>query len=220
MENVTFWHSKIRLRRKHKVNPRWMRYFNYFNYADDFFQLRWWLLLGERLRYSVTRSTLSRVFIESCHMVHKFWLPNFAIELGGRLVHQETQTTNGEVGTNQCSYSMKEGVQVFGVTFQSNGLYTAHIQNVVAKCHKRLNMMSFLKGTSWGASKSPFLTIDRCLVRSVLEYGMDAYFFSAKSLVDPLVKIQNETLRLCTDRHAEHTNTVPPARMQRDASGF
>jgi len=58
--------------------------------------------------------------------------------------------------------------------------------------------MRFLKGTSWGASKSPLLAIYRCLVPSILEYGMEAYFFSAKSHVDPLVKIQNEALLRCT----------------------
>ena len=58
--------------------------------------------------------------------------------------------------------------------------------------------MRFLKGTSWGASKSPLLTIYRCLVRSLLEYGMEAYFFSARSHVVPLVKLQTEALGLCT----------------------
>ena len=76
-------------------------------------------------------------------------------------------------------------------------MYTAHIQPVVDKCHKLLNMMRFLKATSWGASKSP-LTIYRCLVRSLLEYGMEADFFSARSDVVSLVKLQNEALRLCT----------------------
>jgi len=79
-----------------------------------------------------------------------------------------------------------------GVTFQNNGLYAAHIQNVVDKCHKHLNMMRFLKGTSWGASKSPLLTIYRSLVWSILEYGMEAYFFSGvpgNEIADSLAKL-------------------------------
>jgi len=55
-----------------------------------------------------------------------------------------------------------------------------------------------LKGTSWGARKSPLLTIYQCLVRALLEYGMEAYFFSARSHMDSLVKLPNEALRLCT----------------------
>jgi len=86
---------------------------------------------------------------------------------------------------------LKKEYKYLGVTFQSNGMYTANIQYVVDKCHKRLNMMRFLKGTSWGARKSPLLAIYRCLVPSILECGMEAYFFFARSHVDPLVKIQN-----------------------------
>ena len=55
-----------------------------------------------------------------------------------------------------------------------------------------------LKGTSWGAGKRPLLTVYRSLVRSVIEYGMEAYFFASPSLLKPLQKIQNDALRLCT----------------------
>ena len=50
-----------------------------------------------------------------------------------------------------------------------------------------------------GSKQIPLLTIYWCLVRSLLEYGMEAYFFSAISHVVSLVKLQNEALRLCTD---------------------
>jgi len=38
-------------------------------------------------------------------------------------------------------------------TFQRNGSYSKHVQNVVAKCRARLNVIRMLKGTSWGAGK-------------------------------------------------------------------
>jgi len=54
-----------------------------------------------------------------------------------------------------------------------------------------------LKGTSWGAGKRSLLTVYRSLVRSVIEYDMEAYFFTSPSPLKPLHKIQNDTLRLC-----------------------
>ena len=49
----------------------------------------------------------------------------------------------------------KRDYKDLGITFQSNGLYTTHKQNVVAKCHKRLNMMMFSRGTSRGQANPP-----------------------------------------------------------------
>jgi len=84
-----------------------------------------------------------------------------------------------------------------GVIFQGNGLYTSHIQHVHDKCLKRMNALRLLKGTNWGAEKRP-LNIYRSIIRPVIEYGMEAYFFSSKTSLAPLFKVQFEALRLCT----------------------
>jgi len=92
---------------------------------------------------------------------------------------------------------MKLEYKYLGITFQRNGTYAVHIQKVAAKCRARLNVIRMLKGTSWGAGKRPLLTIYRSLVRSVIECGMEAYFLSSSNMLKPLVKIQNDALRLC-----------------------
>ena len=88
----------------------------------------------------------------------------------------------------------KNEYKYLGLTFQRSGSYSTHIQKVVAKCRARLSVIRMLKGTSWGASKRPILTVYRSLVRSVIEYGMEAHFFASPSLQ----KIQNDALRLYT----------------------
>jgi len=82
--------------------------------------------------------------------------------------------------------------------FQRNGSYSTHMLKVVAKCRAWLNVIRMLKGASWGAGKRLLLTVCRSLVRSVMEYGMEAYFVASPSLLQPLQKIQNDALRLCT----------------------
>ena len=74
-----------------------------------------------------------------------------------------------------------------------------HIQHVFDKCQKQLNVLRLLKGTSWGAAKAPLLTIYINLLRSVIEYRMEAYFFSSKSSLTLLFKVQLNALRLCTE---------------------
>jgi len=91
---------------------------------------------------------------------------------------------------NECKY--------LGLTFKQNWSYSKHVQNVAAKCRARLNVIRMLKGTSWGAGKRSLLTAYRSLVRSVIEYGMEAYFFTSPSLLKPIHKIENDALLLCT----------------------
>jgi len=93
---------------------------------------------------------------------------------------------------------LRKEYKYLGVTFQSNGLYHSHIQHVFNKCQKRLKILRLHKGTSWGTAKDPLLTIYRSLIRSVIEYGMEAYFFSSQSSIIPLFKVQSNALRLCT----------------------
>ena len=54
-----------------------------------------------------------------------------------------------------------------------------------------------LKGTSWGVSKEPLLSIFRALIRPIIEYGMEVYFNSSDSSLKQVEKIQNECLRIC-----------------------
>jgi len=93
---------------------------------------------------------------------------------------------------------MKNECKYLGLTFKQNGSYSKHVQNVAAKCRARLNVIRMLKGTSWGAGERSLLTVYRSLVRSVIEYGMEAYFFTSPSRLKPLHKIQNDALHLCT----------------------
>jgi len=76
--------------------------------------------------------------------------------------------------------------------------YHSHIQRVRSKYLQRLILLRMLTGTTWGAAKKPLLHIYRVLVRSVLEYGVEAYFFSSASSLEKLNKIQYAALRLCT----------------------
>jgi len=93
---------------------------------------------------------------------------------------------------------MKNEYKYLGLTFQRNGSYSKHVHNVATKCRARLNVIKMLKGTSWAAGKRSLLTVYKSLVRSVIEYGMEGYFFTSSSLLKPLHKIQNDALRLCT----------------------
>ena len=92
---------------------------------------------------------------------------------------------------------LKYEYKYLGLTFQRNVSYSTHIQKVVAKCRARLNVIRVLKGTSWYAGKRPLLTVYWSLVRSVIEYGMEAYFFASPSLLNSCSMTSRDFMDIC-----------------------
>ena len=165
--------------------------------------VRWWfLLLWMWFRYNHLESTMSTLFICSVQLVWRMWVCGFKISSSKSPAILFTRKHDPAPislilrdGTRQ---QMKNEYKYFKLTFQRNGTYSKHVQNVAVKCRARLNVIRMLKCTSWGAGKRSLLTVCRSLVRSVIEYGSEAYFFTSPNLLKPLHKIQNDVLRLCT----------------------
>ena len=93
--------------------------------------------------------------------------------------------------------NVKKEYKYLGITLNSRLTYRAHSNNVLGKCHKRMNLLRLLCGTSWGGSKISLLTIYRTMIRPVIEYGFEAYLFSSQYVLDTMQKIQNTALRIC-----------------------
>jgi len=93
-----------------------------------------------------------------------------------------------------------ERAEVFkylGVWFDRKLTWAFHIQKMVEKCKKILNVMRCLCGFEWGASGSALRAIYTGLMRSVFDYGC-AYGSASKSLLNKLDVMQNQALRICS----------------------
>ena len=73
------------------------------------------------------------------------------------------------------SLQWQQQVKFLGMVFDERLTWRAHIDFVINKCKKRLNLMRCIGGTNWGANKSTQLTIYKTLIRSVIDYGCAAY---------------------------------------------
>jgi hypothetical protein len=98
---------------------------------------------------------------------------------------------------DQKQIKMEDKVKFLGVIFDNKLSWKPHIEYIIEKCKKRLNLIRAISGYSWGACKKTLLTIYRALIRSILDYGDVAYSSASKSSLDKLSIIQNEALRLC-----------------------
>lgn len=92
---------------------------------------------------------------------------------------------------------LEKTAKFLGVVFDSKLTWNAHINYIVEKCKRRLNLMRAVSGYTWGASKRTLMTIYRTLIRPVLEYGDIAFSTANKTPLAKLTSIQTEALRLC-----------------------
>lgn len=88
-------------------------------------------------------------------------------------------------------------VKFLGVIFDNRLTWNKHVNYIVDKCKKRINLLRSLTGQTWGSSTRALLTIYRALVRPIIEYADIAYDNAPKSTLEKLDQIQANALRIC-----------------------
>ena len=89
-------------------------------------------------------------------------------------------------------------IKILGMTLDSKLNWGSHIDDVVNKCEKVLNLMRLLSGTKWGAESKPLLQIYQALVRSKLDYGGEILESAAETTKLKLDRVQAKALRIVT----------------------
>ena len=92
---------------------------------------------------------------------------------------------------------VEKSTKFLGVFFDQQLTWNNHINHVVSKCNKRLNLMRAVSGTRWGATHRALISIYRAVIRSVLDYGAAAYDSASASQLRKIDRIQYSALRLC-----------------------
>lgn len=88
-------------------------------------------------------------------------------------------------------------VKFLGLIFDQKLTWKDHIDYVVKKCKKRINLLKVISGSKWGASKEVLSSVYKGLIRSVIDYGSEVYDTSVKTHKNKLDKIQAQCLRIC-----------------------
>ena len=83
-----------------------------------------------------------------------------------------------------------------GLWIDTKCTWQAHVDHVVAKCKKVLNLMRAVVGRDWGADTRSLLGLYRTLMRSSIDYGCVVYAAAAKSVVAAIDRVQYSALRL------------------------
>jgi hypothetical protein len=91
-----------------------------------------------------------------------------------------------------------DNVRFLGLTFDSKLTWQLHLQQLLVKCKKCLNLIKCLSHVSWGSDTKLLLTLLQSLVLSKLDYGCSVYSSARTSYLKQLDTIQTSGLRYCT----------------------
>jgi ribonuclease HI len=98
---------------------------------------------------------------------------------------------------DQNLIKMENKAKFLGIIFDRKLTWKPHVEYIIDRCKKRLNLMRAVSGNQWGASKKSLLTIYKTLIRSIIDYGDVAYSSACKSQLNKISVIQTEALRIC-----------------------
>ena len=98
---------------------------------------------------------------------------------------------------NEVALTFNANHRFLGVIFDSKLLWHDHIENIVKRCKSKLNILRCLSGTKWGSSSKTLLLVYRSYIRSLLDYGCEAYDGTSDGLQKTIDSIQYQALRIC-----------------------
>lgn len=111
-----------------------------------------------------------------------------------------------ELGGQKLTYNTT--AKFLGMQFDKYLSWTTHINQLIIRCEKDLNVMRAIRGKGWGTSKKCLLTIYKALIISKIDYGSSVYATANDTALNKLQVIQNKALKLVTGCF-KYTNTLP-----------
>ena len=103
-------------------------------------------------------------------------------------------------------------IRYLGVWFDVKLTFKEHIQKMIEKCKKGINVLKCLAGYNWGASGTSLKRIYIALIRSVFDYGCIVYRSTSKTHLNELDRMQAKSLRICCG--AFRTSPVPSLKVE------
>ena len=90
----------------------------------------------------------------------------------------------------------KKTCKFLGITFDNKLTFNDHIQDIVTRAQRRLNLLKALRGQSWGASPETILYSYRTFIRPLLEYGSILFAYASDHLLRKIQAIETSAIKL------------------------
>ena len=113
------------------------------------------------------------------------------------LFSNSTRSKLPEICLKEKKLQFHSNHKFLGILFDKKLTWNDHIQSIRNRCRKRINILKAVAGTSWGNKTKTLLMLYRSLIRSLLDYGCEAYDSASESAKQVLNSIQYASLRIC-----------------------
>ena len=94
----------------------------------------------------------------------------------------------------QLKYS--EQAKFLGITFDSKLSFETHINDIVTRCKKRLNLLKSIRGKSWGACPLTILNTYKSFIPPVIEYSCVLFAHAEGKLLRKIQSIETEAIKI------------------------
>ena len=101
--------------------------------------------------------------------------------------------TGGNTG-NLVKYEKQ--CKFLGIIFDQKLSFKAHIENIVSRCHKRMNLLKAIRGKDWGANPNTILYTYKAYIRPIIEYGSILFAHSNHELLKKLQAIETTAIKI------------------------
>ena len=76
---------------------------------------------------------------------------------------------------NEKITPFQNSYRFLGMIFDQNLNWNLHINNIIERCKRKINLLKCLAGSHWGNSSKSLLIFYRAYIRPLLDYGCEAY---------------------------------------------
>ena len=90
----------------------------------------------------------------------------------------------------------EKSCKFLGVTFDASNNFSEHIDDIMTRAKKRLNLLKALRGQSWGASPETLLYSYRTYIRPLLEYSCILFAHSNDSILKRIQSIETQAIKI------------------------
>ncbi len=109
-----------------------------------------------------------------------------------------------QLTVNNLPIPYKKQVKFLGMILDSKLTWRPHIDDLVKRCRKDLNLMKLISGTCYGADKKALLMVYKALILSKIDYGCILYHSAARTNLNKINTIQNAALRIAQELTRPH----------------
>ncbi|NSM56533.1 hypothetical protein HET73_03090 [Wolbachia endosymbiont of Atemnus politus] len=97
---------------------------------------------------------------------------------------------------NNRPISFNVNPKYLGVTLDPSLSYKNHIDNIVTRAKKRLNIIKYISGKDWGANAKTLRITYLSLIRPILEYSLPVWISASKTNIDKVDRIQASAAKI------------------------